>query len=413
MNTSKGKSIFIADDNPDNLNVLSDILEAEGYNTRASLGGDEMLESIKLKKPDLIILDIHMPKIDGYETCTKLKESKETEHIPVIFCSALTEPFNIVKGFEVGGVDYITKPFRAKEVIARIRTHIELREKQLELENTLQYMKNAQNHLIQTEKMTSIAVLMAGIAHEINNPINYIINSVEGLKQDFSDVQKLLDFYTQVNDISEAGFHEKIQNMLNEIEYPVLKEEMAKLLEGIYDGALKVHDIAKSLKEFTSTDNDEKQIVSIVSELDRALLMIRHKADAKTKIRQNIKNSATSFIQPGRLSQVFLQLLENAFEAIEAKTEEGEKKIEINVETGSQKRPETIVSISDTGCGMQKEDIEQSYEPFYTTKQEGKGTGLGLTTAYQIVNDIGGTLNITSTPEKGTTVQVTLPMEAM
>ncbi|MFP4362487.1 MAG: sensor histidine kinase [Spirochaetia bacterium] len=407
MQDKKKQTLFIADDNPENLNVLSEILEEEGYETRASLSGEEMLSSIGIQKPDMIILDIHMPKMDGYEICKELKASEETKEIPVIFCSALTEPFNIVRGFELGAVDYITKPFRSQEVLARVKTHLELQNKQTELEKSLEYLKSAQKHLIQTEKMTSIGILLAGIAHEINNPVNYIINSLEGFRTDFTDIKKLLDFCTQTDISEKAEYAENLRTLLNSIEYPVLIQEMEALLGGIYTGAKKVHEIVKSLKAFSLSGEEPKQVLSVESEIDRALLMLQPQVDENIKVVKTLTSPQEVMTQPGSLSQVALQILQNSLDAVRRKSKAEEQTISIAIESGENR--ESVITISDTGPGMDKEAQHHALDPFFTTKKIGHGTGLGLTTAYQIVKETGGTVEIESETDKGTTVRIILP----
>lgn len=130
MSTDNPYSILIADDNPNNLKVLSSMLEDQGYKIRMSCNGRQALKSIELMPPDLIMLDIHMPELDGYEACRTLKASEKFRDIPVIFVSAMSEGFNKLLAFEVGGIDYIVKPFQFEEVISRVKTHLALKKTQ-------------------------------------------------------------------------------------------------------------------------------------------------------------------------------------------------------------------------------------------------------------------------------------------
>jgi len=301
MSTNNERTVFIVDDNPQNLNVLSDMLEAEGYKTRASLSGFDMFESIEFEKPDLIILDIHMPKMDGYEVCETLKKSAEFKDIPVVFCSVLGETYNIIKAFEIGGVDYITKPFRSQEVLARAKTHIELKEKQESLEEALKTLRSAQMHVIQTEKMTSIGTLVAGIAYEINNPINYIINSLLAFRTDFADISRLLDFYEDKEQLDGSSCTAEASSLKKEIEYPVLRREMSDFLEGIYNGVLKVHEVVKSLKMYLSDGDVEKSRVNVRTEIERVVSMIRHLVDEdRITLRMDVQPLSGNFPATGK-----------------------------------------------------------------------------------------------------------------
>jgi len=185
MNSTSKPLILIVDDTPHNIQVLGSILYNKGYNVSIATSGIGAIQSIKNKIPDLILLDIQMPEMDGYEVCTHLKNCEETKNIPVIFLTALTETNNILKGFEVGGVDYITKPFNIAELNARVAAHIELKkakekiEKEkkktetinIRLQYTIEKLNSAYNHIkdsvnyakrIQEAMLSNLAILTRG-----------------------------------------------------------------------------------------------------------------------------------------------------------------------------------------------------------------------------------------------------------
>ncbi len=180
--------MLLVDDNPVNLDVLVETLGHEGYDILVATNGMQALSIAQQRLPDLILLDINMPEMDGYEVCRRLKEADQTQAIPILFISALGEVVDKVRAFGSGGVDYITKPFQTEEVLARIRTHLtlrrlqeelqaanlELKEKNETLENTLNQIKEMQNHLVMQEKMASLGDLVAGVAHEMNTPLGAI-----------------------------------------------------------------------------------------------------------------------------------------------------------------------------------------------------------------------------------------------
>ncbi|WP_319559246.1 response regulator [Marispirochaeta sp.] len=409
MNMEEVATVFITDDNPENLSVLSSILEAAGYRTRAALSGTEMLDSIQKQIPDLIILDIHMPKLDGYEVCEQLKQSAKFRDIPVIFCSALGESYNIIKAFDLGGVDYITKPFRGKEVIARVRTHLTLRQKQHELEQAMARLHATQEQLIQTEKMYSMGLMVAGIAHQINNPVNYIINSLNGFRVDLRDLMKLMDQYAKSDPHLPPPMAERVSHIKQEIEYPALIQEMYDLLDGIYQGSMKVHGIVKSLQNFSSSGNRDREPVDIATEIDHAVLMIENQLDDSLKIIHERHEVPPVFTCPGKISQVILQLLQNAVDAVERK-KSGENVITIyTFSFEKENRKNCCIQITDTGIGMNSDEVSHALDPFFTTNDSGSRIGLGLTSSYRIVQDMGGTLHIESSEANGTTVSVELP----
>jgi DNA-binding response OmpR family regulator len=212
-------NILAVDDNPANLRLLVEILQEQGYLVRPVPSGKFALTAAQGLPPDLILLDIMMPELDGYEVCQCLKNEEKTRHIPVIFISALNDALDKVKAFSVGGVDYITKPFQVEEILARVATHLRLSslqqnlvQKTQALTETLQALQITQNQLIQTEKMAALGQLIAGIAHEINTPMGAIRSSIENIT-DFFD-QYLLELPEIFSDLSVEERH-LLRNILS------------------------------------------------------------------------------------------------------------------------------------------------------------------------------------------------------
>ncbi len=405
-------TVFIADDNPRNLSLLSSILEEAGYTVRAAISGGELLEGIELSIPDLVILDIHMPKMDGYEVCEAMKADERYNEIPVIFCSALNESYNIVKGFDAGAVDFISKPFRSEEILARVKTHLTLQQRHTQLKNALETLKAAQQQLIQTEKMTSVGILTAGIAHQINNPLNYIVNSLEGFKKDFEDIISLVEFYGANEEQQSPDFQEKAEALRTEIGYPKLVEEMKALFDGIYTGSMKVHETIKALQAFTTDTSGEAVEISVEDEIQRAVLMMENQFNGTVRLNSSISKLPEIEGRPGTISQVVMQLLQNGLDAIKEKDQPSDNDaVSLKAEiTGGRGNSQVEIRVHDTGAGMQGTAVEHAFDPFFTTSKTNLRNGLGLTKCYRIVTSLGGSLEFDSTEDDGTTVTIRLPL---
>ncbi|NEQ54628.1 MAG: response regulator, partial [Leptolyngbya sp. SIO3F4] len=178
---------------------MIETLSSAGYKVATATSGQRALKRLESFHPDLILLDIQMPGMDGFEVCRQLKTSSSTAEIPVIFITAFSEIDNISKGFSLGAVDYITKPFQNEELLVRVNTHLQLRqinqdlekrvqERTCELEVLLDQLKTSQLKLIQQEKMSALGNLIAGVAHEINNPVSCVSGNVLELKRNLADI---------------------------------------------------------------------------------------------------------------------------------------------------------------------------------------------------------------------------------
>jgi two-component system, NtrC family, sensor kinase len=223
----KKEVILIVDDNSNNLGILYNLLDDAAFEVLVAQDGESAIEKVEYAHPDLILLDIMMPGIDGFETCSRLKTNSLTTNIPIIFMSALSDAVDKVKGLSLGAVDYITKPFQQEEVLARVKLHLKLsylnkkiekqnqeleqrvQERTVELTSTLNELKQAQIQLVQTEKMSSLGQLVAGVAHEINNPVSFIFGNLNHASEYVKNLLEHLKIYQEnyPNPVTEISDH--------------------------------------------------------------------------------------------------------------------------------------------------------------------------------------------------------------
>ncbi|MEG4940307.1 response regulator [Microcoleus sp. F4-D5] len=425
-------NILIVDDIPANLQLLAQILSQQGYKTRTAPDGKLALRSIELIPPDLILLDIMMPGMDGYKVCQALKASPKTKDIPVIFISALNEVFDKVKAFEVGGRDYITKPFHEQEVLARVSNQIVQRQLfqqtqsyAQQLEQTLTQLKKTQSQLIQKEKMASLGQLVAGIAHEINNPVNFIYGNI-ALAADYArDLLHLVELYRHYYPHPVA----EIIGKLDEIQPEFIAEDYPKLLNSMTEGASRISEIVMSLRNFSRLGEQKYKPVNIHEGIDNTLVILEHRlkgSNQKDEIEviKHYSQLPKVTCYASQLNQVFMNVLTNAIDALE--NQPSPRTITISTSLSSESAPalqnqdskvatqnykSVVINIADNGCGMSEDVRHQIFDPFFTTKPVGRGTGLGLAISHDIVVEKHrGQISCVSAPGRGTELILQIPI---
>jgi hypothetical protein len=282
-------------------------------------------------------------------------------------------------------------------------------ERTTELNKTLKNLKEAQSQLVDAEKMSSLGLLTAGIAHEINNPINFVSSNITPLKQDIDDLKAIIEKYEEIKDASNVN--EKLSEVYalkQELDYEFLKTELNTIINSIDNGARRTTEIVKGLKNFSRLDENDLLLADINEGITSTLVILKsasNNIEIKTKLNPLPKINC----YPGKLNQVFLNLINNAIYAINENTTRTENG-KIEIETYSNENSVTI-KISDNGIGIPEKFKEKIFDPFYTSKKVGDGTGLGLSIVYRIIENHNGKIEVNSVINKGTTFTITLPIK--
>ncbi len=283
----------------------------------------------------------------------------------------------------------------------------ELEVMNLDLQETLSNLKSTQGHLVEAEKMASLGHLTAGIAHEINNPINYVSSNVEPLRQDLGDILTILDGYKDVAKSSENPELKALLEKEEELDIDYAIKEMHELLGGIEEGAKRTSEIVTGLKNFSRTDEDEAQSADINNGLNSTLAILKSELkNIQTVVELDSIPHIKCYL--GKLNQVFMNLIDNAIDAIRDRYEDASKGV-LTVRTRHVDN-NIIVTIADNGCGMPEDVKNNIFDIFYTTKDVGKGTGLGLSITYGIMEKHNGHISVESEPDVGTTFTIELPI---
>lgn len=282
-----------------------------------------------------------------------------------------------------------------------------VKERTAELETSNRNLKEAQVQLVNAEKMASLGQLTAGIAHEINNPINFVISNVSPLKRDIEDILNVLNKYDDVKATPDVQQKlEEVAALKKKLDTDYLVQEIGLLLKGIGEGAVRTSEIVKGLQNFSRLDEDSMKKADIHTGIDATLLLLNSNINQK---RINIIKEYGDFgeveCNPGKLNQVFMNIINNAIQAFDQAQEN--KEIRINTSLGNNL---LTISISDNGPGMSEGVRSRIFEPFFTTKAVGEGSGLGLSIVYGIIDKHKGTIDVESEHGKGTNFVIKLPL---
>ena len=333
---------------------------------------------------------------------------------------ALADRINIFKAEKERSQAETVKALQENERIIREQNEIlegKVRERTVELiasndelHKTLIDLKEAESQLVESEKMASLGQLTAGIAHEINNPINFVTSNVGPLKR---DVEILLDMIETMESVglSDSPVQNKkdqIENYKEDIDFDYLKIEIDSLLKGIGDGASRTAEIIKGLRFFSRLDEDDLKYADINEGLESTIILVNNLVNnSKIKVVRNLKDLPQIECYPGKLNQVFLNIISNAIYAINKNSHnipQGILKLTTEIEGDS-----LLIKIEDNGVGMDENTKKKIFEPFFTTKDVGEGTGLGMSITYNTIKRHNGSVQINSTVDVGTEFIIQLP----
>ncbi|MBO0350515.1 response regulator [Phormidium pseudopriestleyi FRX01] len=400
-----GKILAIDDDITVQI-VLQDLLESEGHEVAIASDGQEGIHQADQLRPDLIICDWMMPQLDGLAVCKHVKANPSLSSTFFILLTARELVTDRVIGLDSGADDFLSKPIDTQELMARVRAG-------LRLSKTLKDLQRAQSQLIQSEKMSSIGQLVAGVAHEINNPVTFIYSNLTHLQEYTQDLIDLVHLYQkEVNQPSIA-----IQTKLEFIDFNFILQDLPKIIGSMQNGSDRIRKIVLSLQEFTHFERSGLQCIQINEALENTLLILGHRLQSNETHQQiqvitNYGKLPAIESYAAQINQAFLQIINNAIDAIERAIVYSDSHpgcVTIHTESLSENR--ICIRIADNGPGIPESIKSQIFDPFFSTKPVGSGTGLGLLMVYQIVvQQHQGTIECISHPQQGTEFKIELPI---
>jgi two-component system NtrC family sensor kinase len=401
--TVKGSKILIVDDKQENLVLLTQILESEGFEIAFATNGEQAVQIATIFLPALILLDVMMPGIDGYETCRRLKSLSGLKEIPVIFVTGKANINDVVEAYNVGGVDYVTKPIRHEEIIARVTTHLQLqalislrdelivtlRDQNIEVEK-MSRLKDEK--LEKSEQFNHIGELVGELTHEVATPLGVINTAVSTL------VDHRIKLLTKMeeNQLSKRSFNDFIE--ISGESYDIVLSNLGHA----------IHLVNSFKKIIVGEFSQNKTLFEVGAYLED----IEHILIPKLKRSQHqLKTECPGIImlctESGALSQILINLINNALIHAFDDDQQGTIKITANESPSS-----IILEVSDDGKGINQNQQKNIFDKYFTTKQQEGGSGLGLYIVKKLVNDnLMGEISLKSNIREGSVFTITLAKE--
>jgi len=463
--------ILLVDDDEDDYIITSDLLEeVRGWQIEIDWADnyDEALEIILQQKHEVYLLDYRLGEHNGLELLTKAIE--KGCKAPMILLTGQDDREIDIQAMNAGAADYLVKAsidtlllersiryslaanahqLALAKANAELENRVQQRTSELKeaydsltekanlLENTVKELQQTQSQLIQTEKMSGLGQLVAGVAHEINNPVSFLYGNIPHAKEYVQDLFELLQLYQENYPEPLPEIEEKAEI----IELEFIAEDLPRLLDSMKVGAERIRQIVHSLRNFSRLDEAEMKPVDIHEGIDNTLMILQSRLRARPgnpgiQVQKKYGSLPEVICYPGKLNQVFMNLVVNAIDALEATRD---KRVRENGNSGCQPAvstitikteiverisvinganseenitpiPHVMIQISDNGPGITEDVRAKIFDPFFTTKAPGKGTGLGLSICYQIIEKHGGTIEVNSSGCDGTEFVISFPV---
>ncbi len=402
MQPEKADVICAIEDDKDVLQLIRHSCESAGYCFVCETDGAQGLRLVKELKPDLVLLDLMLPGMSGFEICAALRQEPSTRRIPVVIISACGEEEDVARGLDVGACDYIVKPFRRLELLARIRRHLSAHKNYLAWRARYEWMERQQREqqaqMRQASRLAEIGAMAAGLQHEL-------ANITSGLAMGLDVMQRVSPEISKIAQQPAANLSREERQTLATLETvtAVMREDLLRLL-----------DLSKTAMNFSRPEAASAErgtaLADVGVAVKRALRLARAKSRNLIAFEVNISPGLYIPMSQTALEQIFMNLLSNAVDAV-LERRRGERGHEGKIIIWAQSEGCMLtMGVADNGCGMTPEIQGKIFSEFFTTKPPERGTGLGLVMVKRIVESVGGKITFHSSPGQGSTFVVTLPL---
>ncbi len=402
------KTVLLVDDNPTNLNVLFETLAQSELRLLVAEDGEAALDQIQYLKPDIILLDVMMPRMDGFETCRRLKANPDTQGIPVIFMTALHETVSKVEGLSLGGVDYITKPIQPDEVLARVNVHLKLHDLQAQLKEKNQALQ--QEVQVREQAEHALKLLIRTLSHDLKNPITGVSLVLKNLLQQSSKPSAELSEEASEEALEEKGAIAVPRTVLERMADSA--EHQLNLIHSLLDThILDTHTLDTTATSPSAPPLDQSVVLHykpvafhqlvhrVLQELEP--LVENHQSPIILQVPSNLP---PVYADPDQLRRVLDNLMTNALK-------HNSPGVVVTVTVEAQDA-QLHCTVQDNGQGIPLEEQAQLFQPYHraTAQANTPGLGLGLYLCRQIIQAHGGDIQLSSHPGEGSAFQFTLPL---
>jgi two-component system, NtrC family, sensor kinase len=459
--------VLIVEDSPTQAAQLALLLEEAGFAPETAPDAESGFERLSREPFDLVLSDLLLPGDSGFDLCRRVKADPRLRHVPVVVLTSQADPVNVLRGLEAGADGFMTKDRDPEEIVGRVRGTLErcaphrpgdgktrvvfldcqfelnagreqllnvllaafedvvhlnrkfqaseselrkvnaqLRESVRSERQALDDLKRTQSQMVQMEKLSSLGQMVAGIAHEINNPLAFVSNNLAVLQRDSGSLRALLDLYREGDEALAAAapeLRERIVGLCEEIDLGYTLASLDRLMGRSLDGLGRIQQIVKGLRDFARLDESELKEADLNEGIRSTVAIIQSQAKKQgVELALDLGPLPQVTCYPAKVNQVVMNLLTNAIDACSGG---GKVTVQTTPAEGG-----VVIHVRDTGRGIDPAVREKIFDPFFTTKPPGHGTGLGLSISYGIVQDHGGRLTFDSTPGQGTQFTVLLPL---
>jgi len=393
---------LVAEDSSTLRQMLAMQLRSWDFEVIEARDGEDAWQEYVADPVSLVLTDWIMPQVDGLELIRRIRGAETTHHVYIVLLTAKSDKADLVHAMEVGADDFLVKPCDDDELRVRLNQGMRILDLQRTLAERNQSLVEAQAALVQTEKLAGMGQLAAGMAHEINNPAAIVGNNLSVLQRDWEGITEILRCFLTGREALPQGLQDRVNQLIEYYDLEWLLEDIPSTLQSSRKALTRVCEVVESLRDFARLDAAQYGDVRLDEAIRATVAMLQHRLDTQgLTIACDLPPGVSVLGHQAKINQLLHNVLENAIVASESG---GRIEVQLRGDAGA-----VDIEIRDEGEGIDEETLPRVFEPFFTTRPVGKGSGLGLPFCYGVMQDHGGSIELDSEKGKGTVVRLHFP----